>query len=646
MSFQPKNGEEKFVTEGEKTRCEKCQKGVQEYHKFDGCGHLACKSCLAAHRGHSTGKSKTAVEFSVSSPDCPICQIRFLFPEEGAEMPHMPTFSQFNLVKALSCDFDEVDDDTHVRFRKNCCQHEEADAEHVCKKCNVMICSECLPRHCDAAHDVINMADYVAELEEYVNAMFKKVNSSYKKLKRYTEEIKAKRDITETTLRNAIRRVNESAKASLVDLEKEREQTVGEIKSTQTKYERSADVIATELSQESNALLVYLKLQQVAFGDGKWDKESRIVRMAEFLQSNESILQSSLCQARYLIEETEILLEKKYHFVEGCGSKDYDEARTKVVTPRCGRLLSKSKIEPVLVLDCRTATDDGPPLITSVCPCRNGDLVITDCKNLKVKCFTPPKEPNGKHSVNWESSGNEEVKLRWPKFARQSSDGSRVIVSDLRSYFCVELSAMTGHILGASTHPVENLTSHMSLSNTEVDLVARPTGIDSELPWPVIQMAFQHGYVLPKLLSQRKLFPMKACYSITQDMFAIFCREPINDRGVMVISTAGEPLRCIYLEEVKPCDITVTPDAHVLVADSVNAQVFMLRKTGEFVGICIDRYDGMERPVFIRASREIHHGRYGVYVAENNGVLKVYSMQATGTYLPRMASLSRIDPGY
>jgi hypothetical protein len=644
MSFNSSSGDEKFVAEGEKTKCEKCQKAVQEYHKFSGCGHLACKGCLAAYRGNS--KSKTAIEFNVSSPDCPICQIKFLFPEEGSEIPTMPTFSQFNLVRALSCDFDKVEDDSQVRCRTNCAQHEEADAKHVCRKCNVMICSECLPRHCDAAHDVISMADYVIELEEYVNTKFKKVNSSYKKLKRYSEEIKAKRDITETTLRNAVRRVNEIAKTNLDELESERERTVAEIKSTQAKYERSADVIATELVRESNALLVYLKLQQMAFGDGKWDKESRIVRMAEFLQSNDSILQSSLCQAQYLIEETEILLENKYHYIDGCGSKDYDEARTKVITIKCGKLLRKSKIEPVLTLDCRIPSDDGPPLITSVCPCPNGDLVITDCKNLKVKCFMPSKELNGKYTLKWESSGNEEVKLRWPKYARQSPDGSRVIVSDLRSYYCVEFSAMSGHVLGANTHPNAELTNHLSLSNTEVDLVARPTGVDSELPWPVIRMAFQHGYVLPKLLSQRKLFPMKACYSITQDMFAIFCREPINDRGVMVISNAGEPLRCVYLDEIKPCDITVTPDAHVLVADSVNAQVIMLRKTGEFVGCCIDQYDGMARPVFIRASREVHHGRYGVYIAENNGALKVYSLTATGTYLPRMASLSRIDPGY
>ncbi|XP_033737966.1 tripartite motif-containing protein 2-like [Pecten maximus] len=283
----------------------------------------------------------------------------------------------------------KYDGEIRKRIRVKCRHHKDEPLESFCKKCNSMVCRECMIFD-HRGHDYATLHDAHKATETNLTSLMGSVARKQREISLKRTRVDTAMSDIDTKERTLIDYVDDLTKQMIQKLNREREEIIG-------KLQRHMNVQRTECRGEKvkidkelvriNSGLAFC--HQVAH-NGKPDE---VIFMAPTLSRRlKHLSQSPIAdQPDVALEFPNISLTDEYKITEAVDVFEFTPENEDVTSSRISKGFGKTMTVSFQFMDKINITgpkDYLPPKITGLACTGNGSLVIADASNSNVKLFS------------------------------------------------------------------------------------------------------------------------------------------------------------------------------------------------------------------------------------------------------------------
>ncbi|XP_060072632.1 tripartite motif-containing protein 2-like [Ylistrum balloti] len=283
----------------------------------------------------------------------------------------------------------KYDDEIRKRIRVKCRHHKDEPFESFCKKCNLMVCRECMIFD-HREHDCVSLHDAHKATETNLMSLMGSVTRKQREISLKRTRVDTSMSDIDTKEKTLIDYVNDLTQQMIQKLNREREEVVG-------KLQRHMNVQRTECREEKGKIdkeLVRINsglafCHQVTH-NGKQDE---VLFMAPTLAKRLKELAQSPMADRpdVALEFPNISLTDEYKITEAVDVFEFTPEKENVTSSRISKGFGKTmavSFQFMDRIDITGDTDNLPPKITGLACTGNGNLVVADSNNSNVKLFS------------------------------------------------------------------------------------------------------------------------------------------------------------------------------------------------------------------------------------------------------------------
>ncbi|OWF54441.1 tripartite motif-containing protein 2-like [Mizuhopecten yessoensis] len=283
----------------------------------------------------------------------------------------------------------KYDGEIRKRIRVKCRHHKDEPFESFCKKCNTMVCRECMI-YDHRGHECVSLHD--AHKATETNLM-----SHMGSVARKQREISLKRSRIDTAMseintkeQTLIDYVNDLTQQMIQKLNREREEVIGKLQLHMNVQRTECRDHRIKIDKELVRINSGLSFCHQVTHNGKQDE---VLFMTPALSKRlKELAQSPIAdQPDVALEFPNISLTDEYKITEAVDVFEFTPESEDVTSSRISKGFGKTMIVSFQFMDrinITGPTDYLPPKVTGLACTGNGSLVIADASNSNVKLFS------------------------------------------------------------------------------------------------------------------------------------------------------------------------------------------------------------------------------------------------------------------
>lgn len=499
----------------------------------------------------------------------------------------------------------KYDDELRKRIRVKCRHHKDEPFESFCKKCNRMVCRECMI-YDHRGHDSVSLLDAHKVTEtSLLNLMGSVVRKQREISLKRTRADMALSDI-DTKEKTLIEFVDDLTQQMIQKLTREREEMVGKLQRhmnvQRTECREQKVKIDTELVRINSGLAFCHQVMH----DGKQDE---ILFMTPTLTKRlkELSLSPMADQPDVTLEFPNISLTDEYKITEAVDVFEFTPENEDVSSSRISKGFGKTMAVSLQYLDRVNIvgpTDYLQPKITGVACTDNGNLVVGDASNNNVKLFS--------------ATGVFMDTLLTCRPVALAACSNVVCVSDRFSLQLVSTDKKFRRRI-----PLDGYGSLFALSSFKMRYFSFVSPLQQMFKVHGTTGQFVEEFPMPK--ARRKGMHRTAMY-ITANSKGEMLTSDWGSFSVVHTNTEGEVLheyKCGHIGRYNngwmPGGLCVDAYDNILVADQQNNQIMILSSDFKVIHKRKVWRDKLERPLNMASD---NHGHY--YVAGKGNYVNIY----------------------
>ncbi|XP_069127908.1 E3 ubiquitin-protein ligase TRIM56-like [Argopecten irradians] len=500
----------------------------------------------------------------------------------------------------------KYDGEIRKRMRVKCRHHKDEPFESFCKKCNSMVCRECVIFD-HRGHECASLHDAHKATETTLTSLMGSVARKQREISLKRTRVDTAMSDIDTKEQTLIEFVDDLTKQMIQKLNNEREEIIGKLQRhmnvQRTECRDEKIKIDNELLRINNGLVF---CHQVTH-NGKQDE---VVFMAPTLSRRlKDLAQSPIAdQPDVTLEFPNVGLTDEYKITEAVDVFEFTPESEDVTSSRISRGFGKTMSVSFQFMDrinVKGPTDYLPPKITGLACTGNGSLVIADVSNANVKLFT--------------SAGVFEDYLITCKPVAVAACSSTVCVSDRFSILIMSTDKKFKRRI-----PLEGSGSLFAVTNFQTRFFTFVTPLQQM--FKVYDTRGQFVQEFPMAKARRKGMHRSAMHiasnskgeMLTSDWGSFSIVHTNTDAEVLHEYKCGTIGR--YNNGWMPGALSVDAYDNVLVADQQNDQLMILSPDFKIIHKRKVRRDKLERPVTMASD---NHGHY--FVSGKGNFVNIYT---------------------